>query len=232
MLLPETISPETDAAPFAVCALPTAERVSTEALQAAFENMLALFPDGAIAERIKGGLEEALVRHEWQLSERAICTRTQTVKLAKSGEDIICSCPDWKFKRKAHNGMCRHICAVELVRMAQAWETLTHHRVIADIGMTTAVLRSVLSCAITSHRSSECITFAFAQNTLAVNTDTLALTLRCDGYGACTLLLPPHGLADLVAQLGATDDDDVMIQVTPTHLDVLGDTLELSVALV
>jgi hypothetical protein len=232
MLLSETILPETDAAPFAVCALPSAERVSNEALQAACDTMLALFPDGPIAERIKGGLEEALARHEWQRSERAIRTRTQTVKLARSGEDIICSCPDWKFKRKAHNGMCRHICAVELVRMAQARDSLTQHSVIADIGMSAAVLRSILNCAIISHRSTACITFAFTENTLAINADTLALTLRCEGYGECNLLLPPHGLADLVARLGATADDDVMIQVTPTPLDVLGDTLEFSIALV
>ncbi len=102
--------------------------------------------------------------------------------------------------------------------------------VIADISVATALLRSVLACAVASHRSPARIIVAFARNTLAVNTDTLALTLRCEGYGDCNHTLPPQHLADLAAHLALTDDDDLLIQVTPTHLQVLGDTLNAVIA--
>jgi hypothetical protein len=229
MVPPNMLSPAVAIEPFAVCALPTPHDVSDELLHAAYAAMLALFPKGCIAERITGGLEEARARHAWQFSDGAIRTRSQTVKLAQSGEDMLCSCPDWKFKRTLHHGMCRHVCAVELVRMAQARDAHTRHTVIADIAIAPPVLRAVLTCAIASVQNQEYVTFAFKQNTLELTTDALALTLCCDGYGACHQTLQTEHLADLVTHLATTDDDSILIQITPTHLDVLGSTLEVSI---
>lgn len=132
--------------PFCICALPVMNDPVTDAMiVAAFRRYVEFFPDGAYFTRATGGLEEVVSRNQWIWAEDGSSLTipgtdgsSHTVRIAKDGSDIICTCKSWKFgkhrdqkaKKTFKNvHVCRHVVGVEFLRMAQ------HMPRAADLGI-------------------------------------------------------------------------------------------------
>jgi hypothetical protein len=219
--------------PFAVVALPTSEPVDDAAIEAAHAALLALYPDdGPLRTRIVNALPRAEQRHTWIFTDGVVQMGDQRVKLSKDGQEYVCSCPDWKWKRLLHQGMCSHVCACEHVRMAQATRMgavppptrmaqATRMGAVPPPTASLTVQRSVLAYALSACCATGAqeirVQYDDTFGWLQLQAASIDISVEIPGAGSTDLLLPVDVVVAAIAAISPTSGD-LLVQVIDNQL--------------
>lgn len=184
-----------DAAPFAVFGFPNAEPVSDQAIMAAHAQLNELYPDGPLQKRVENSLPLVLDRHQWQfIGPHAVQVGEYIITVPKDGTELhVCKCMDWKQKFKTLNGLCKHVFALETVRIAQA--VLPPALATIAIPSVSSVVHMLRACTAAGDSP---INVAFDDtfgNWLQISNDVLDMSMETPGTGMCTLTIPADRVA-------------------------------------
>lgn len=203
--------------PFAVVALPTSDPVDDTAIDAAHAALLALYPDASpLRTRIENALERLKQRHTWIFTDGVVQMGDQRVKLSKDEQEYICSCPDWRWKRLVHQGLCCHVCACEHVRLAQAM-TNTAPAPTASLTVPSAVLAYALSACCATGAAEIRVQYDDTFGWLQLQTASIDISVETFGTGSTDVLLPADAIVASIAAISTTDGD-LLLQVIGNQL--------------
>jgi hypothetical protein len=192
-------------APFAIGALPLSSLpITDDELRAAHARFCAVFTSQPrLLERAAKALEIALARDSLislvspaEISVRGSGARPYRVRLEAAGQ--TCSCRDfWISGRQAvHSGSCKHIIAIELLRMAQAAQPeATSVAPLAFVTLPGQLLGLALGIA---RLTAQAVRFGIKHQQLSIAAGDSVLhcvTLQCpDGAGDAAIRLAPEAL--------------------------------------
>lgn len=170
---------------FALGALPTTLDVTDTAMQSAYVRLTAAFAcSPKVQERAERALAISLARAETmqivsanEVTVRGSGTKPYRVQMEPLG--TTCTCRDFHVANRhaVHGGMCKHIIAVELVRMAAADASFADAEAEATAAeITLDAYLFTHACAIAQH--------AAQAVTLAIVGDTLRIAVGNDGLCA------------------------------------------------
>ncbi len=216
--------------PFAIVALPGADPVDDAAIMEAHTALCALYPDGTIATRIANALPLVLERHTWTVTASSVQIGDYRVHLSKDGHDQICSCPDWKWKRKDHNGLCKHVCACECLRLAQDQQACSRALPPIDIDVSRPLLWHTLQACLVMNDPTVALRFDAAQRQLTIHTASVTCTITTTGVGNLDQTFDRPCIGALCADLQnlPTDEHDLLIHRSAGgQLVVLSEMAEL-----
>lgn len=237
--------------PFCICALPTMNDPVTDAMiVAAFRRYVAVFSDGVYFARSSGGLEEAVSRDQWVWAEDGSSLTIpgtdgtfHTVRVAKDGSDIICTCKNWKFgkhrdqkakKTFKHVHVCRHVVGVEYLRMAQ------HMPRAVTLGVTQADRPSCDSLSVVfcdssklshalnllhSHGTGDTVKGRLVDGVVELSRGGTRVTYTLSGYGTNEFVMSAARAHCLLRELAPRqrDEPEVVIELRQDTVSVFGE---------
>jgi len=204
--------------PFAVVALPTSEPVDDQAVEAAHAALLALYPDASpIRTRVLNALPRVEERHTWIINHNDVQIGDQRVKLSKDGQQHVCSCPDWKLKYKTLNGICKHVCACEHVRLAQAMMNRVAPAPTASLTIRNTVLAYALSACYATGTHEVRVQYDDTFGWLQLQAANVDISIETTGTGSTDVVLPMDTIVATIDNLASTSDD-LLLQVIDNQL--------------
>lgn len=199
------------AAPFAVVALPSSTPVHDHDVELAHAALLDVYPEASpLRTRIENALVRVQQRHTWIFTKGVIQVGDQRVKLSKDQQEYICSCPDWKWKRKEHHGVCTHVCACEHVRLAQAACT-------ASIAVSGSVLTHAIHTCCATGAADVRVQYDETFGWLQLQANNIDISVETPGTGHVDLTIAVSDIATLAADVEAMPTE-VVLQVVNDHL--------------
>ncbi len=204
--------------PFAVVALPSSEPVDDTAIDAAHAALLALYPDASpIRTRIENARSRVAQRHTWTFTDGVVQMGDQRVKLSKDAQEYVCSCPDWRWKRLVHQGLCSHVCACEHVRLAQAMTNSAAPAPTASLTVPSAVLAYALSACCATGAPQIRVQYDDTFGWLQLQAASIDISVETPGAGSADLLLPVDDVVAAITDI-STMDGDLLLQVIDNEL--------------
>jgi hypothetical protein len=204
--------------PFAVVALPTSEPVDDHAVEAAHAALLALYPDASpIRTRIENARARVAQRHTWTFTDGVVQMGDQRVKLSKDEQEHVCSCPDWRWKRLVHQGLCCHVCACEHVRLAQAMINSAAPAPTASLTIRSTILAYALSACYATGAPQIRVQYDDTFGWLQLQAASIDISVETPGAGSADLLLPVDDVVAAITDI-STMDGDLLLQVIDNEL--------------
>jgi len=143
-------------------------------------------------------------RHTWIFTDGVVQMGDQRVTLSKNGQAYVCSCPDWRWKRLVHQGICSHVCACEHVRMAQSMCIIATPAPTASLTVQGAVLAYALSACCATGAPEIRVQYDDTFGWLQVQAANIDISIETPGAGSTDLRLPVDAVVAAIADISST----------------------------
>lgn len=204
--------------PFAVVALPTSDPVDDHAIKVAHAALLDMYPDASpLRTRIENALPRVQQRHTWIFTASGVHIGDQRVKLSKDGQAYVCSCPDWKWKRPLHHGICTHVCACEHVRLAQAIHMAAAPAPTASLVVSGSVIAYALSACCATGAAEVRMQYDDTFGWLQLQAASIDISVETSGTGSIDLAIPVDAVVAAIADI-ATTSGYLLLQIIDDQL--------------